>query len=155
MFSLRERQSKVPLLVLQCEWFLMSGCLYSDLCFSLWFNQWTNTLHFSALSVFHSFLLVFDWSFGPSKSLKATNHWESNGGLVDHVTNTFIQRRERHMLELWSLLLVEVTFLFYYYSNSTHFWLFEDDIRRLKEDISGASHVIIKLLILQHLIYRN
>lgn len=103
MFSLRERQSKVPRLALQCEWFLMSGCLYSDLCFSLWFNQWTNALHFSVLSVsvgFHLFLLVFDWSFGPSKSLKAANHWESNEGLVDCHKHIYTEKEKTHV---WAL----------------------------------------------------
>lgn len=55
MFSLRERESKVPLLVLECEclWASLSQshliyvCTLSDLCclwFSLWFtNQWMNS----------------------------------------------------------------------------------------------------------------
>lgn len=85
MFSLRERESKVPLLVLECEclWASLSQshlvCVYtlSDLCclwFSLWFHQWMNEHkpHFSVLSVFVGYgftysisysALVFDSSF--------------------------------------------------------------------------------------------
>lgn len=147
MFSLREREPKVPLLVLECEclWASLSQshllvyvctliCAACDFLFDST-NQWMNEHkpHFSVLSVFVGYgftysigysALVFDWSFWSVWFIKG---FETNKPLKEQwrfgrlsiLTHKHIPTSTRE----WRRRHVFGSFLFYYYSNSPRFWL--------------------------------